>query len=102
MPGLDGFGTAAHPAALPPGTPHHFITAPAGRTHACGYSLGAGIILAPVEPDVLKTKVMVFVELFKDRRDPAQAHAETGPQTQRLTRRPSHQLALSIDRMLPS
>src|SRR5262245_50326367 len=67
MPGLDGLETAklirgrkrsAH-------TPIIFITAFADEVHtAKGYSLGAvDYILAPIVPDVLRTKVRVFVEL---------------------------------------
>ncbi len=70
MPGMDGFETAflirerqssAH-------TPIIFVTAVSDtETHLSrGYSLGAvDYILTPVLPDVLRTKVSVFVELFK-------------------------------------
>jgi signal transduction histidine kinase len=69
MPGMDGFETAtlirrrkksAH-------TPIIFITAFADEMHAArGYSLGAvDYILAPVVPETLRTKVKVFVELFR-------------------------------------
>lgn len=69
MPGMDGFETAglirgrkrcAH-------TPIIFVTAHTDELHALqGYSLGAvDFILAPVVPDILRTKVRVFVELFK-------------------------------------
>jgi signal transduction histidine kinase/DNA-binding response OmpR family regulator len=48
-------------------TPIIFITAFADEVHTLqGYSLGAvDCILAPVVPEVLRTKVRVFVELFK-------------------------------------
>src|SRR3982751_6309250 len=47
-------------------TPIIFITAFGDEMHAArGYSLGAvDYILAPVMPDVLRTKVGVFVDLF--------------------------------------
>jgi signal transduction histidine kinase/DNA-binding response OmpR family regulator len=68
MPGLDGLETAelirnrkksAH-------TPIIFITAYADEMHALkGYSLGAvDYILSPVVPEILRTKVKVFVDLF--------------------------------------
>ena len=69
MPGMDGFETAtlirgrkksAH-------TPIIFLTAFADEMHAArGYSLGAvDYILTPAVPDVLRTKVKVFVDLFR-------------------------------------
>ena len=68
MPGMDGFETAnlirgrrrsAH-------TPIIFITAHADEMHtAKGYSLGAvDYLLTPAAPNVLRSKVMVFVQLF--------------------------------------
>ena len=68
MPGMDGFETAqlvrgrrrsAH-------TPIIFITAHADEIHtARGYSLGAVDYLpSPALPNVLRSKVMVFVQLF--------------------------------------
>lgn len=69
MPGMDGFETAtlirnrknsAH-------APIIFLTAFADEMHAHrGYSLGAvDYIFTPVVPDVLRTKVKVFVDLFR-------------------------------------
>ncbi len=69
MPGMDGFETAqlirgrkrcAH-------TPILFVTAHADEMQALrGYSYGAvDFILSPIVPDVLRTKVRVFVELFR-------------------------------------
>ena len=69
MPGMDGFETAtlirrrkksAH-------TPIIFITAFADEIQSTtGYSLGAvDYILTPVVPEVLRTKVSVFVDLFQ-------------------------------------
>src|SRR4051812_8750896 len=69
MPDIDGFETAglirkykksAH-------TPIIFITAYADEMQTSqGYSLGAvDYILSPILPDVLRSKVKVFVELFQ-------------------------------------
>ncbi len=79
MPGMDGFETAALIRQRPSSehTPIIFITASAaadltrGRGHslaslARGYSLGAvDYLAAPIVPDILQTKVAVFVELFR-------------------------------------
>ena len=70
MPGLDGFETAAliRQRKKSEHTPIIFLTAISDtETHVSrGYSLGAvDYILAPVLPDVLRTKVAVFVELHK-------------------------------------
>ncbi len=68
MPGMDGFETAQlirtrHRSSH---IPIIFITAYADEMHtARGYSLGAvDYILSPVVPDVLRSKVAVFVQLF--------------------------------------
>ncbi len=69
MPGMDGLETAslirtrrrcAH-------TPIIFVTAFADEVHAIkGYSQGAvDYILSPVSPEILRTKVQVFVQLFR-------------------------------------
>src|SRR4051794_24411491 len=70
MPGgMDGFETAAliRRRKKSAHTPIIFITAFADEMHtAQGYSLGAvDYILSPVVPEVLRTKVRVFVELFR-------------------------------------
>ena len=72
MPGLDGFQTAAliRQRKKFEHTPIIFLTATSTNdteAHASrGYCLGAvDYLLAPVLPDVLRTKVSVFVELFK-------------------------------------
>src|SRR6058998_742671 len=72
MPGLDGFETAAliRQRKKFEHTPIIFLTATTTsdtEAHASrGYCLGAvDYLLAPVLPDVLRTKVSVFVELFK-------------------------------------
>jgi signal transduction histidine kinase/DNA-binding response OmpR family regulator len=69
MPDIDGFETAAliRQRKRSAHTPIIFITAFSDEMHASqGYSLGAvDFILAPVIPDVLRTKVAVFVDLFR-------------------------------------
>jgi signal transduction histidine kinase len=69
MPDMDGFETAALIRQRPrlQHIPIIFMTAGSDDTHALqGYSLGAvDYILTPVVPEVLRTKVKVFVELFK-------------------------------------
>jgi signal transduction histidine kinase/response regulator RpfG family c-di-GMP phosphodiesterase len=70
MPGIDGLETAAliRGREKSRGVPIIFITADStGHRHIeRGYALGAvDYILKPVEPDVLRSKVAVFVELFK-------------------------------------
>ena len=69
MPDMDGFETAhlIRQRKRSEHTPIIFITAFSDDTHALqGYSLGAvDYILAPVVPDVLRTKVAVFVDLFR-------------------------------------
>src|SRR5262245_30583685 len=69
MPGMDGLETASFirtrkRCAL---TPIIFVTAYAEDVlTARGYSLGAvDYILSPVMPEVLRTKIKVFVELFR-------------------------------------
>jgi signal transduction histidine kinase/DNA-binding response OmpR family regulator len=69
MPEMDGFETASliRQRKRSQHTPIIFITAFHDEMHAAqGYSLGAvDYILAPVIPEVLRTKVRVFVELFQ-------------------------------------
>src|SRR5262245_5080753 len=69
MPTMDGFETASliRQRKSSEHTPIIFVTSYPDDTHAArGYELGAvDYILAPVDPDVLRTKVTVFVELFK-------------------------------------
>jgi signal transduction histidine kinase/DNA-binding response OmpR family regulator len=69
MPDMDGFETAAmiRSRKQTAHTPIIFITAFGDEMHtAQGYSLGAvDYILAPVVPEILRTKVGVFVDLYK-------------------------------------
>ena len=69
MPDMDGFETASliRQRERLEHTPIIFVTAFSDETHAGqGYSLGAvDYILAPVIPEVLRTKVGVFVDLYR-------------------------------------
>jgi signal transduction histidine kinase len=69
MPELDGFETAAliRQRRRHEHTPILFLTAFPDDTHALrGYSLGAvDYILTPVVPEVLRTKVSVFVDMYR-------------------------------------
>jgi len=70
MPGMDGFETAAliRQRGRSETTPIIFISAVNDtETHVSrGYSLGAvDYILTPVVPEILRTKIAVFVDLFK-------------------------------------
>src|SRR5881396_1121927 len=69
MPVMDGFETATliRQRSRTEHTPIIFVTAFGDETHvARGYSLKAvDYLLTPVVPDVLRTKVSVFVELFR-------------------------------------
>ena len=92
MPGMDGFETAAliRERRATEHTPIIFITSYPDETHASrGYSLGAvDYILAPVDPEVLRTKVMVFVELFRKTaqiRNQARTLEQKAEQLERLT-----------------
>lgn len=91
MPDMDGFETATmiRKRRSSSQTPIIFVTSFGDEMHAArGYSLGAvDYILAPVLPDVLRTKVMVFVELFRKSRqlrDQADALRRRAEQQQRL------------------
>jgi signal transduction histidine kinase/DNA-binding response OmpR family regulator len=74
MPGLDGLETAEliRRRDKSRDIPIIFLTADStgGRHLSRGYSLGAvDFIVKPVEPDILRSKVAVFVELFKKTRE---------------------------------
>jgi signal transduction histidine kinase/DNA-binding response OmpR family regulator len=79
MPGIDGFETAALMRSRKKSahTPVIFVTAFADEVHAAaGYALGAvDYMLTPVLPDVLRTKVRVFVDLFRMQQQ-ARRHAD--------------------------
>ncbi len=69
MPGMSGFETAGliRQRRKSAHTPIIFITAFADEMHtAQGYSMGAvDYILSPIVPEILRTKVKVFVELYR-------------------------------------
>ena len=70
MPNLDGLETAEliRGRDKSRNIPIIFLTADStgGRHLSRGYSLGAvDYIVKPIEPDILRSKVAVFVELFK-------------------------------------
>jgi signal transduction histidine kinase/DNA-binding response OmpR family regulator len=73
MPDIDGFETARliRQRKRSEDTPIIFVTAFSDEMHAArGYSLGAvDYILSPVIPEVLRTKVGVFVDLYRKKED---------------------------------
>src|SRR6202140_2028558 len=80
MPGMDGFETASliRKRRKSASTPIIFLTAFVDDVHAAqGYATGAvDFLLTPVLPDVLKTKVRVFIELSQMRNQAAQQAEE--------------------------
>jgi CheY-like chemotaxis protein len=80
MPGMDGLETAefVRKRQKTAHTPIIFVTAYADEMHtARGYSLGAvDYILAPVVPNVLRSKVKVFVQLHRMRQQIQRQAAE--------------------------
>jgi signal transduction histidine kinase/two-component SAPR family response regulator len=80
MPGMDGFETAAliRQRKSCEHTPIIFVTAYGDDDHAArSYALGAvDYILSPVDPHALKSKVSVFLELFR-KSEEARRHAES-------------------------
>lgn len=86
MPGMDGFETATlvRQRKRNEHTPIIFMSAisPADTHAHRGYSLGAvDYVFTPIVPEILRTKVRVFVELFKQRRE-VQRQAELVRQLQ--------------------
>src|SRR5437899_7052240 len=79
MPEMDGFETAAMIRQRPRtrNVPIIFLTADTDELHAArGYSLGAvDYLFSPFLPDILRTKVRVFVELARMHAQ-ARRHAE--------------------------
>jgi signal transduction histidine kinase/DNA-binding response OmpR family regulator len=80
MPGMDGFETAAliRQRGRSEQTPIIFVTAFGDETHASrGYQLGAvDYIQTPVDPQALRSKVTVLVELHR-KTEEATRHAES-------------------------
>ncbi|HET7452336.1 MAG TPA: response regulator, partial [Thermoanaerobaculia bacterium] len=87
MPGMDGFETASlvRQRKSSEHTPIIFITAYSDDTHARqGYELGAvDYIITPVIPEVLKSKVGFFVDLYRK-------SAQIRRQAESLSRRAAH------------
>jgi diguanylate cyclase (GGDEF)-like protein/PAS domain S-box-containing protein len=80
MPGMDGFETAAYIRGRDKTahTPIIFLTAYAEAMHSAkGYALGAvDCIVTPVIPEILRTKVQVFVKLYLLTREAKVAEAQ--------------------------
>jgi signal transduction histidine kinase/DNA-binding response OmpR family regulator len=100
MPDIDGIETAElirqHPKTAH--TPIIFITAYADEMQtARGYALGAvDYILSPIVPEILRSKVKVFVDLFRaQRRAQALARAEADKAAAHDAQRRSEFLALA-------
>jgi signal transduction histidine kinase/DNA-binding response OmpR family regulator len=108
MPGMDGFETASliRQRGNSRHTPIIFITAYGDELHAArGYSLGAvDYILTPVVPDVLRTKVSVFVDLFTKAEQITRQAESLQTRASQMQKLAAASLvintALSIDRML--
>src|ERR1051325_11474260 len=108
MPGLDGFETASlvRQRKQTETVPIIFVTAFSDEMHvARGYSLGAvDYILAPIVPDVLRTKVGVFVDLYRKTeqvRHQAEALRRRAAQLQKLAAASvAINGALSMEKML--
>jgi len=100
MPGMDGFETAAlmRQRKSSEHTPIIFVTAFGDDTHSAqGYQLGAvDYILTPIMPDVLRTKVSVFVELYKKTEEVKRQAARIVQIEQKEHKR---QLAEAVDRL---
>src|SRR5262245_1987561 len=89
MPGMDGFETAEMIRARGRShdTPILFLTAFShGEEHVLrGYALGAvDYVFKPIAPEVLRSKVSVFVELVRRRRREAAVRAELARSNQEL------------------
>ena len=74
MPGMDGFETASliHQHPRFERTPIIFVTAVnvSDLDRMRGYKLGAvDYVMVPIIPEILRSKVMVLAELFRNRRD---------------------------------
>jgi len=91
MPGLSGFEVAqmVRSRDATRDTPILFVTANLPEESAVeqGYALGAvDYVVKPVAPDILRTKVTVFVELYRRRREEQRARAELVRSNAELTR----------------
>src|ERR1700740_2903653 len=108
MPGMDGFETAEliRQRGASANTPIIFVTAHADDAHMFkGYSLRAvDYILTPVQPEVLKAKVGVFVELSRKTNENRmqaerlrEAEVQLRLQAEKLLRAADERLKITID-----
>ncbi|MFT3786914.1 MAG: response regulator [Tepidisphaeraceae bacterium] len=99
MPDMDGFETASliRQRRSSRDTPIIFITSFGDEIHeARGYQLGAvDYILAPVVPEVLRTKVSVFVDLFRKTRQLKRQTETLGHRAAQLQRLSAAALAIN-------
>jgi signal transduction histidine kinase/DNA-binding response OmpR family regulator len=108
MPGMDGFEAASliRQRQACEHTPIIFITSYGDDMHmARGYSLGAvDYILAPVVPEVLRTKVSVFLDLYRKTREVERQAERLQARAEQLHRLTQASLAIhsatSMDAML--
>ncbi|HVX11815.1 MAG TPA: response regulator [Pirellulales bacterium] len=108
MPGMDGFETASliRQRESSESTPIIFITSFGDDMHVSrGYSLGAvDYILAPVVPEVLRTKVSVFLDLGRKTREVVRQAARLQQRADQLHKLSQASLAIhsamSMDKML--
>src|SRR5437868_8762154 len=104
MPGMDGFETASLIRQRPStrDVPIIFITAYGDDTHAMrGYSIGAvDYIDTPVVPEVLRSKVAVFVELFRKNQQVKRQAESLRRKASQLQRLAEASLAISAAPML--
>ena len=108
MPGMDGFEAASliRQRQSCEHTPIIFITSYGDDMHmARGYSLGAvDYILAPVVPEVLRTKVSVFLDLYRKTREVERQAERLQARAEQLHRLTQASLAIhsatTMDRML--
>lgn len=91
MPGMDGYETATlirgHTERSP--VPIIFVTAEANEQHAVfhGYESGAvDYLLKPIDEDLLRSKIRIFLELFRHRQQLAETASALRQSNQRLSR----------------
>jgi diguanylate cyclase (GGDEF)-like protein/PAS domain S-box-containing protein len=95
MTGMDGFETARFIRQRPRSkyTPIIFLTSHRATDldRATGYELGAvDYLFLPVAPDVLKSKIRVFIDIAKTNHRTAELETEPGPATKKLEREIKH------------
>ncbi len=108
MPGMDGFETAAliRQRKKSETTPIIFVTSYGDDMHvAQGYSLGAvDYILSPIVPAVLRTKVTVFLDLYRKTREVEQQALRLQHRAEQLHKLTEASLAIhsahSMDKIL--